>query len=211
MRVVMAALAALFASTGRIPRQLQTDRGPCFVGADDARRAAVPSRLTLWLAGLDITHRLIPAGRPQHNGAVERFHGGVEYSWQGEPDGLAALIEVWNASRPPLSADHQPYRGRDGFALERVWALLGQTTVTRQVDRSGRISLWDRAVWVGRKLTGQAVTVTFDPASQQVVIRDLHERVLRQATLPWLTEDWLWEPMARTDLDAHDPDRSQHP
>ena len=75
-------------------RRRQADvppHGTRLVGADDARATAVPSRLTLWLAGLAITHRLIPAGRPQHNGAVERFHGGVEHRWQGENDGLAAL------------------------------------------------------------------------------------------------------------------------
>ena len=211
MRMVVAELAQLFATTGLLPRQLQTDRGSCFVGADDARAAAVPSRLTLWLAGLDITHRLIPAGRPQHNGAVERFHGGVEYSWQGEADGLAAFIEVWNEPRPALSAGHQPYRGRAGFALERVWALLGQTRVMRQVDRCGRISLWNRPVWVGRQVVGQAVIVTFDPASQEVVIRDAHERLLRQTALPWLTDDWLWEPVALPDQRAHPPDRPQCP
>lgn len=211
MRVVVAELAHLFAATGLVPRQLQTDRGACFVGADDARRAAVPSRLTLWLAGLDITHRLIPAGRPQHNGAVERFHGGVEYSWQGEADGLAALIAVWNEPRPPLSEGHQPYRGRAGFALERVWGLLGQTRVTRQVDRCGRISLWNRPVWVGRRWVGQAVTVTFDPLNQEVVIRDAHERRLRQTALPWLTEDWLWEPVTLPDQRAHGADRPHCP
>jgi hypothetical protein len=208
MAVVMAELAHLFARTGLLPQQLQTDRGACFVGADDARAAAVPSRLTLWLAGLGITHRLIPAGRPQHNGAVERFHGGVEHSWRNEPGGLQALIAVWNATRPPLSEGHQRYRGQAGFDLERVWAVLAETRVTRQVDRSGRISLWNRPVWVGRAVAGHRVIVTFDPASRVSVIRDLHERPLRETTLPWLTAEWLWEPVDVTDLHAHDPDRA---
>jgi hypothetical protein len=188
-----------------LPRQLQTDRHPAFLGAEEPDRAALPSRLTLWLAGLGIAHRLIPVRRPQCNGAVERFHGGVEHSWRGEDGGREALTAVWNAERPALSRRHRRYRGRAGFALARVWRLLAQTAVRRRVNGQGKISLWDRPLSVGTAVAGQEVTVRFDPAHRTVVVRDTHERVVRERPLPWLTVDWLWAPVALSDLQTHCP------
>jgi hypothetical protein len=208
MAVVQAEVAHLFATLGRIPQQVQTDHGACFLGAEDPSRAALPGRFTLWLAGLGIGHRLIPVRRPQHNGAVERFHGGVAQSWRGEAGGLEALRAVWNVERPPLSARHRRYRGRAGFAMRRVWALLGQTQVTRQGSRQGTLSLWDRTVYVGMPAAGQTLTVTFDPATRRAVVRDAHEQVLREVPLPWLTTDWLWAPVPLTDHQPHVPDHS---
>jgi hypothetical protein len=208
MAVVQAELAHLFAALGLIPRQIQTDRGACFLGAEEPSRAALPSRLTLWLTGLGIAHRLIPVRRPQRNGAVERFHGGVEQSWRGEAGGLEAFTAVWNAERPPLSKRHRRYRGRAGFSMRRVWALLGQTQVRRQVSRQGTLSLWDRLVYVGTPAAGQTVTVRFEPSTRCALVHDAHERLLRAVPLPWLTADWLWAPVPPTDHRAHVPDRS---
>jgi hypothetical protein len=208
MDAVQADLAHCFAELGLIPRVIQTDRHPCFLGAEEPDRAALPGKLTLLLAGLGIEHRLIPVRRPQRNGAVERFHGGLAHSWRGEDGGDEALGRVWNAERPPLSRRHRCYRGRAGFAMRRVWALLGQTTVRRQVNRQGKISLWDRQVWVGTQVAGQPVTVGFAPISRRAVIRDAHEQVLREAPLPWLTADWLWAPVDPTDQVAPCSDRS---
>jgi hypothetical protein len=208
MAVAQAELAQLFRALGLIPRQLQTDRHPAFLGAEEPGREALPSRFTLWLAGLGIAHRLIPVRRPQRNGAVERFHGGLAQSWRGEAGGVAALTAVWNVDRPPLSAGHRRYQGRRGFAMTRVWALLGQTQVHRQVSRQGTLSLWDRPIRVGMAAAGQTVTVRFDPSTRRAVMVDAHDQVLREIALPWLTADWLWAPIARTTLQPHLPDRS---
>jgi transposase InsO family protein len=205
---VQADLAHCFAELGLIPRQIQTDRHPCFLGAEESDRAALPSPCTLWLAGLDITHRLIPVRRPQRNGAVERFHGGLEHSWRGEPDGDVALTAVWNAERPPLSRRHRRYRGRAGFSLRRVWDLLAQTHVTRQVNRQGKLRLWNHDLWVGTQVAGQTVTVRFEATTRCAVILDAHERVVRERPLPWLTADWLWAPIAPSDHRAHSSDPS---
>ena len=206
MDAVQAALAGLFARLGLVPRQVQTDRGGCFLGAEGGERAAVPSRLTLWLAGLGIDHRLIPPRCPQRNGAVERFHGGVEYSWTGEADGLEALRVVWNVDKAPVGEGHRPYPGRGGFEMARVWALLGQARVTRQVSRQGTISLWDRAIYVGRSLSGQEVTLTVDASAQRLIVADRHEAVVASKALSWLTAEWLWAPVSRTDHAAHTTD-----
>jgi hypothetical protein len=208
MAAVQADLAHRFATLGLIPHQIQTDRHPCFLGAEDSAHAALPSRFTLWLAGLGIGHRLIPVRRPQRNGAVERFHGGVERGWRGEAGGLEAFIAVWNAECPPLSRRHRRYRGRTGFRLGRVWALLAHTQVTRQVSRQGRVSLWDRNRSVGMAAAGQTVTVRFDPVARCAVVRDAYERLLREVPLPWLTQDWLWAPIPLTDQQTDAPDRS---
>lgn len=206
MDLVQAAVAHCFATLARIPRQIQTDRHPCFLGAEEPTRHALPGRFTLWLAGLGIGHRLIPVRRPQRNGAVERFHGGLKQGWRGEAGGRAAFTAVWNAERPPLSARHRRYRGRAGFRLRRVWDLLGQTQVQRQVNRQGKLSLWNRSIPVGMAAVGQTVTVSFDPATKRALVRDAHERVLREVPLPWLTADWLWDPIAPPDQRAHDHD-----
>jgi transposase InsO family protein len=203
---VQADLAHLFAELDLIPHQIQTDRHPCFLGAEEPSREALPSPFTLWLAGLGIAHRLIPVRRPQRNGAVERFHGGLEHSWRGEPGGDAALATVWNAERPSLSPRHRRYRGRRGFRLHQSWALLAHTAVVRQVNRQGKLRLWNHDLWIGSQVAGQTVTVRFDATTRCAVILDAHEQVVRARPLPWLTVDWLWAPVARSDHRAHCPD-----
>jgi hypothetical protein len=210
MDQVQADLAHCFAELGLLPRQIQTDRHPAFLGAEEPDRAALPGRLTLWLAGLGIAHRLIPVRRPQRNGAVERFNGGVAHSWRGEEDGLAALTAVWNAERPPLSHRHRRYRGRAGFALKRVWVLLEQTHVVRRVNPQGKLRLWNHDLWVGTAAARQDVTVRFDAATRQAIVRDAREQVVRAGSLPWLTADWLWAPVAPADHRAHGPDPSTY-
>lgn len=151
---------------------------------------------------------MIPVRTPQHNGAVERFHGGVEHSWAGEADGLAALIAVWNVDRPPLAEGHRPYLGRAGFDGLHLWHKLGQVRVVRRVDRQGKLSLWDRPVRIGQRHADRQVVVTFAAERRQVVVRDAREALLAELTLPWLTDDWLWEAVALTDHCVHRPDSS---
>lgn len=205
MDVVQAEIAALFAQQGCQPEQVQTDRAPCFLGAEARDRLAVPSRLTLWLAGLGIRHQLIPVRQPHRNGAVERFHGAVEHSWRDEVAGLEALRAVWNVEKPPLDAAHQPYRGQAHFRMERVWALLARVRVWRRVDVQGKVGLFNRQVRVGREAAGQEVEVSFDAEQRQVVIRDVHAVVRCTPPLPWLTAEWLWEPVPLTDQAPHVP------
>jgi transposase InsO family protein len=211
MAVAQAGLAQVFATLDRQPPLVQTDHGACFLGAEGGATAAVPSRLTLWLWGLDIEHRFMPVRHPQSNGAVERWHGGLKQAWAGEDGGLEALQAVWNVDKPPLAADHRPYRGRAGFDWEQVWTKLGQVRVQRRVDRQGKLSLWDHPVRVGQTAANLLVTVTFDPAHAQVVVHDEHEVLLAAVTLPWLTEEWLWADVPLPDQAAHPPGTSTRP
>jgi hypothetical protein len=207
-QAAQAGLAQVFAQRGCQPPVVQTDRGPCFVGAEGSGAKAVPSRLTLWLWGLGIEHRLIPARRPQCNGAVERFHGGMEQNWRGEAGGLEALVAVWNVDKPPLDEGHRPYLGRAGFDATRVWTGLGRVQVQRQVDRDGKISLWDRSIRVAKSAAGQTVQVRFAADGRQLRVCDAHERLLAEVALPWLTVDWLWEPVPVADQARHPGDTS---
>jgi hypothetical protein len=203
MAVAQAGLAHVFATLGCQPALVQTDHGACFLGAEGGATAAVPSRLTLWLWGLGIEHRFIPVRHPQSNGAVERWHGGIKQAWAGEDGGLEALQAVWNVDKPALHAGHRPYLGRAGFDWQQVWTTLGQVRVERRVDRQGKLSLWDRPLRVGQAAANQLVTVTFDAAHEQVVVRDEQEVVRAARPLPWLTEAWLWADVPLPDQAAH--------
>lgn len=182
---------------GAQPAVLQTDRGPCFVGAEGGARRAVPGRLTLWLWGLSIVHRVLPPAKPWRNGAVERVHGAVEHRWTGEPGDLAALLAVWNHGKPAPATP--PYQDRAGFDLARVWAGLERVRVARSVDAQGKLSVWDRPLRVGRPLARRTVVVTFDAERRLAVVRDTQDRVLVERPLPWLTIDWLWADIAGAD------------
>lgn len=198
--VVQRTLAHLMAQHGQ-PAVLQTDRGPCFVGTEGGASRAVPGRVTLWLWGLGVEHRLIPPGKPQRNGVVERLQGALERNWVGEADGLAALLTVWNYGKPSTADRLAPYQRRAGFQLDRVWARLEGVRIRRRVDRQGKCSLWDRPVWLGRQTRGREVILTFDAARRLLVVRDERDVWLCERPLPFLTEAWIWEDVPPDPLD----------
>lgn len=192
MAAVVCALDGLLTRVGRQPQALHTDRGSCFIGAEGGPGMAVPGRLTLWLWGHGVEHRLTPAGKPQRNGAVERLHGAVERSWQDEPDGLAALLDVWNWGKDGTPSVVRAYAGRTGWRAERMWERLARVRVTRKVDRQGKLSLWDRPVRVGSRWRDRSVVVSFDAERRLVVFHDERGALLTERDLPWLTAAWVW-------------------
>lgn len=198
--VVQQTLASLMATLGQ-PAVVQTDRGSCFVGSEGGASRAAPGRTTLWLWGLGSEHRLIPVGKPQRNGVVERLHGAIERNWQGEPDGLTALLPVWNYGKPSTRAQLTPYQGRRGFQVERVWARLEAVRVVRAVDRDGKVSLWDRRVRLGHRVRNRPVVLTFDAARRVMVVRDERDVWLLETGLPFLTTDWIWEGVSPDPVD----------
>lgn len=190
--VVLQSLDSLMQTLGQ-PAIVQTDRGSCFVGSEGGASRAAAGRTTLWLWGLGIEHRLIPPGKPQRKGVVERLHGAIERNWRGEPGGLAALLPAWNYGKPSTRDRLTPYQGRQGFRLERVWARLETVRVVRAVDRDGTVSLWDRRVRLGHGVRNRPVVLTFDAARRVLVVRDERDVWLREVELPFLTTDWIWE------------------
>lgn len=190
--VVQQTLAALMATRGQ-PAVVQTDRGPCFVGPGGGAGRAMPGRVSMWLWGLGIDHRLIPPGKPQRNGVVERLHGALERNWTGEPDGVAALLPVWNHGKPSTAERLIPYRDRGGFQMQQVWARLEAVRIERTVDRQGKFSLWDRPIRAGRRLRDRDVVIAFDAEREVLVLHDRRDVWLADVALPWFTADWLWE------------------
>ncbi len=163
----------------------------------------MPGRLTLWVWSMGISHRLTPPRRPQANGAVERFHGAVAHSWQGEPDGLPALVAVWNQGKPPPTPATRCYQGRADSSLARVWQQLGTLRVARRVTRQGTIHLWNRTERLGVAWAQQTVTVTADAAHQHLVVTDDTDTCVCTLAVDWLKLDWLGEPVAVTDQAPH--------
>lgn len=207
MAVVLRELDQLMRQRQEQPAILQTDRGPCFIGAEGGDRMAVPGRLTLWLWGLGIQHHILPPAKPWRNGAVERFHGALERSWQGEDDGITALQAVWNVGKDGAPSG-PPYVGRRGFQMAKVWRGLATVRVRRSVDGQGKLSWWDRPLRVGMAWADRQVQVTFDAARHVVMVRDKHDRLLTEKILPWLTADWIWDVadgVAAPTLDAMAP------
>jgi hypothetical protein len=189
---VVGVLAQVFSRIGRQPQALQTDRGPCFIGAEGGETLALPGRLTLWLWGHGIEHRVTPPGKPQRNGAVERWNGAMAHSWAGEAGGLEALVAVWNYGKGWPGEECPPYRGRAGWREERLWERLARVRVLRRVDRQGKLSMWDRPVRVGSRLGDRTVVLTFDAERRVLTVHDERGGLLTERALPWLTADWVW-------------------
>lgn len=200
MTAVLAQFHALMTREGRQPAVVQTDRGSCFLGTEGGVTKALPGRLTLWLWGHGIGHRLAPSGQPQRQGAVERLNGAVAHSWAGEAEGVADLLAVWNWGKTIPAPAPTPYRGRDSWRWERLWQGLARVRVERHVDRQGKLSLWDHPVRIGRRWADRTVVVTFDADRQMVVIHDEHGTLLKDLTLPWLTQEWVWADIEGADL-----------
>lgn len=154
-----------------------------------------PPVLALWLIGLGIEMIWNDPGRPQQNGVVERSQGTAK-RWS-EPKTCSSLAELQRR----LDADDRrqreayPYAGersrlethpelkhsgrrytatteRKQWDLQRVLKHLSLYTVSRRVDASGTISLWNRTHHVGALHARQAVWVRLDPREIMWIIAD---------------------------------------
>jgi hypothetical protein len=177
-RAVQAVLRGWFARWG-LPGELRIDNGTPWGSWAD-----LPPELALWLIGLGIA---LIWNRPRHstdNAVIERAHG-VCQRWvePGTCPDLATLQARLDrfttrqreaypviagqsrlAAYPALASSGRPYDPATEAAVwdeRRVWAVLEARVWTRQVDQVGRISLYNRAVGVGRAWAGTTVTVQF--------------------------------------------------
>lgn len=173
---MQAVLRRWFAQWG-LPGQLRVDNGPPWGSWGD-----LPPDLALWIMGLGVE---VVWNRPRHsqgNAVVERAHG-VCQRWvepgtcqsaaelQARLDRFTTLQReaypaVAGQSRlvacPALAAGGRPYDPRQEATLwqeQRVWAALATHAWRRRVDQVGRISLYNRAVRVGRRWARTEVTV----------------------------------------------------
>jgi hypothetical protein len=158
-------------------------------------RGDLPTDLACWLAGLGVGLLTNPPRRPQANGVIERYQG-VGKSW-GEPHSCASAAELqrrldeldrWQRDLYP-TADGRPRRedypelkhsGRRYEAareaatwdLRRAWAWVGSHLVPRQVDSQGKVSLYNRAYFVGLMWSGRTIWVGFDPERGEWMFQD---------------------------------------
>lgn len=173
------ALRHWFERWGR-PRYLHLDHGaPWGVGKRD-----LPSLFELWLVGLDVDILWSRRHCPQDNGKVERSHRTTQ-AWsaprycrdvqqlQRSLDQAVCLQRTHYPTRsgstrlqryPDLTTPLRPYhRSQEShvWSLHRVYRHLEQGCWQRQVDESGRISLYNRRYAVGRRFARSKVWVRF--------------------------------------------------
>jgi hypothetical protein len=189
------------------PGALRTDNGVPWGAA-----GGLPSGLALWAAGLGVPVLRNPPRRPQRNGVVERSQG-TSRRW-AEPGSCADIAElrlrleeedrvqrevypaVGGLSRleayPSLRRSGRGYcRGWEEMVWDAGEALrwLGRHRVRRKVSARGQVSLYHRAVEVGRAHGGCAVDVHLDAEAVEWVIEDTEGRELRRRPAPRLTPE----------------------
>jgi len=167
--------------------------------------------LVCWLAGLGIAVTDNPPRRPQANGVVERFQG-VGQKW-AEPDRCATSQELqerfdeldrWQreyypavagrsrwVAYPGLKHSGRPYDAdweATHWELQRVWDLMGRHLVPRQVDRQGKVSIYNRPHSVGLLWAGRRIWVGFDPVAGWWVFQDPDGHEIRRQEAPELNE-----------------------
>jgi hypothetical protein len=180
-----------------LPRRIRIDNGQPWGSWSD-----LPPVLALWLIGLGIELVWIPVRQPQCNGVVERSQG-TGKRW-GDPQrcdnaaqlqraldeadrlqrdlypyvGEQARVQVW----PSLRHSGRPYESRQEprhWQLERVLDHLAGYAVTRRVDRTGLVSVYDRSYYVGVLHRGQEVYVQLDPQKREWLFSDSRGQCLR--------------------------------
>ena len=174
---VRGVLRDAFTEWQTLPDGVQTDNE---LGLAGGPNDPFPGKLTLWLVGLGITHRLIRPGCPTDQPQIERNHRtlddfaldekavtDLEYLQQA----LDRERSVYNhhfpsrasdcAGQPPLIAHSELLRPRRHyqpelelalFDLQRVYDYLATFTFKRTVNASAQVSLGRRMYSLGKKL-----------------------------------------------------------
>lgn len=163
---VRGVLRRAFTEWQTLPDSLQTDNE---LGLAGTPIDALPSHLTLWLAGLGIQHTFIRPGQPHDQAEIERNHrtldGGVldapstqtRRTLQARLDGERHLYNAAYPTRasdcahraplqahPELCQPRRPYTPETElrlFDLQRVYAYLATFIFERKVNARGQVSL----------------------------------------------------------------------
>jgi hypothetical protein len=194
-----------FTHWGVVPEAIRTDHGACFCAPE---RESFPTEFTLYLWGLGIEHELIPTRCPAHNGGIERDqrtfseHFLADYSWRTRPQ-LARDAQAFGQFRnrfvpsrsvrcqgqtPGVVAQHlkcqarayTPQREAALFTVQRIYPKLATLRWQRTVDGRGYLSLGHYKYYVGRAYRRQAVCLSFDRKTLEVVMGTAHHEDLKR-------------------------------
>jgi hypothetical protein len=190
-----------------LPERLRVDNG-----APWGSRGDLPTDLVCWLAGVGVAVVANPPRRPQANGVVERGQGvGKQWCEPGTctSDGeLQRRLEEMDrvqrevypvkggqsrlAAYPGLKHSGRTYQAtREGstWDLQKVWDLVGLHRVPRQVDRGGKLSVYNRPYSVGVVWAGRRVWVGFDPVEGQWAFQDDQGHEIRRQAAKELSRE----------------------
>lgn len=203
---VQEALRQTFARWG-LPERIRVDNGYPWGNSGD-----FPPELALWVLGLGVEMVWIQPACPQQNGVVERSQD-IGQDWF-EPGTCRSAAELqrrcevldrrqreqypYHAGKsrwevyPALKHSGQWYRVRQErthWQVSRVHETVSRWVVTRQVDRNGNVSVYNRGRYVGKTHIGKRVFVSLDPSGPTWVIADHEGRQLRTHPAEELTAD----------------------
>lgn len=204
-------LRRAFERWGR-PRRIRVDNGKPW-GLSNG----LPPPLALWLIGLGVDVIWNTPRRPQENGVVERSQGTAK-RWaepracrnpaelqarldaddqrQRERYPVARGLSRWELF-PRLAHSGRPYREAeedDVWSLRRSRDHLAGLATPRRVDGQGKISVYNRNLYMGAKLAGQRVWVQFDPELGEWLITSEAGQQLRTHAAPEISEESLRSP-----------------
>lgn len=199
---VQAAFRALFGLYG-LPRGLRLDNGMPWGGSGND----LPSVLALWLAGLGLRLTFNPPRQPRYNGVVERSNqtnqrwsephkAGSAEQWQRSVDamdrrqreaypflGCRSRLEVF----PELKQTGKPYdEGWEGqnWDIHKAREYLAGFVAQRKVSAAGRITLYHRPYYPGRRHAGKTVRVSYDPQRCEWFVTEQGGGELRRLPAP---------------------------
>lgn len=195
-----------------LPLRISLDHDSAFF--DNTSASSYPSRLHLWLTGLDVQVIFIQKPPPLAHAKIERTHQTMSAQaitgqnwtalttlWQG----LSRRREFLNSRYPsralhyqaPLEAYPQavhsgrPYRPEweeQMLDLQRVYALLAQGRWFRETSCHGEFWLGLQRYNAGRKCAKSTLEITFDPVRQEFVSQKLGTDEVRHFAAKGLTK-----------------------
>jgi transposase InsO family protein len=203
-----------------LPARIALDHGTVFF--DNTTTSPFPTRLHLWLVALGIDVSFIRPRRPTDQAIVERTHQTMSkqalegQTWEDDEalwTGLDARRDSLNRRMPtpvlgqqaPLQAfpdavhSGRPYRPEWEEALldvARVDRYLARGRWFRQVRSNGYIQVGGYGYYLGKRLAGEAIVVTFDPDSRHLLCKPEGKQVAVAVAIQGMTVEALMGELA---------------
>jgi hypothetical protein len=209
---IQADLRQVFSEFG-LPRAIQTDRESVYGKPPEEQ---FPTRFTLWLVGLGITHQFKRKKQVTDQAHVERGHKTL-FDWIEEPQPLADLVVLQAAldkartmhncvlpsqagdcnGCPPMAVHPEvkvplrPYASEAELALfdlKRVDDFLARYTWPHRVSQVGQVTVGPHAYCVGSAYARKTVNVRFDPRDRCLTFHDVKDdHLIRRQPIEDLT------------------------